>query len=293
VKRLLTLATTLPTSPLAQPELLRKLIHPAKPVPTDINPSEGRLRFTLGTLSLVLNHTVAGYLPLPDFPDQAPPRDVRDEQVSYMPSHYFFVKNFFFFFFFFKKTIQIVATIYEEPTRKGKPGKSEKQTFLDIDEEEGEEEEEEEGEMNEEDEEGSEGSSGEEEGEEESPAPVVRKKGQAPTPSSTNNTNGLEDLFCEFHCFLFSLLNFHEKIITVADIVPLNSNKEEEPETEKNDLEDFFSAESENLNKSEEKIESQGSNGNGASGRNGSLLHLLSKEDGAGFSVEYSLTGFG
>ncbi|PRP87640.1 hypothetical protein PROFUN_04667 [Planoprotostelium fungivorum] len=60
----------------------QKLVHSKKPVPQQVNPNEGRQRFMLGSLSHVMNHTVQGYDPIPDFPEDIPDPSVRDEQIA-------------------------------------------------------------------------------------------------------------------------------------------------------------------------------------------------------------------
>jgi len=68
------------TNPDLQAQAL-KLFMSKKPIPLEQNPSHGRQRFQLGTLSHLLNHTSIGYIQLEDFPDQAPSRDARDEVI--------------------------------------------------------------------------------------------------------------------------------------------------------------------------------------------------------------------
>jgi AP-3 complex subunit beta len=59
----------------------KKLVFVEKPVPTDVGPSEGRQRFALGTLSHLLNQTVSGYHPLPDWTTTPSSRSIRDEPI--------------------------------------------------------------------------------------------------------------------------------------------------------------------------------------------------------------------
>jgi AP-3 complex subunit beta len=49
-----------------------RLLNAKKPIPSSVSPSEERERFTMGTLSHILSHTVPGYQPIPDWPEQAP-----------------------------------------------------------------------------------------------------------------------------------------------------------------------------------------------------------------------------
>jgi len=58
------------------------LVKGKKPMPQHVNPNEGRQRFGIGSMSHILNHTVNGYDPIPDFPESAPDPSVRDEQIA-------------------------------------------------------------------------------------------------------------------------------------------------------------------------------------------------------------------
>eukprot|EP01119_Soliformovum_irregulare_P017735 TRINITY_DN5315_c0_g6_i1.p1 TRINITY_DN5315_c0_g6~~TRINITY_DN5315_c0_g6_i1.p1 ORF type:complete len:1052 (+),score=400.87 TRINITY_DN5315_c0_g6_i1:2138-5293(+) len=59
-----------------------RLLATKKPVPTEISAVDGRGKFRMGSLSHALNQTIAGYLPLEDFPEVAPPTDVRTEVIE-------------------------------------------------------------------------------------------------------------------------------------------------------------------------------------------------------------------
>ena len=58
-----------------------KLLLAKKPIPQHISQSEGRQSYLIGSLSHLLGHSVFGYHPLEDFPEDAPPRNVRDEPI--------------------------------------------------------------------------------------------------------------------------------------------------------------------------------------------------------------------
>ncbi|KAF9390500.1 AP-3 complex subunit beta-2 [Podila verticillata] len=56
---------------------VKKILLSEKAAPIQENPSHGREQYTIGSMSLVLNRTVAGYEPLPDWPTVQPDPTVR------------------------------------------------------------------------------------------------------------------------------------------------------------------------------------------------------------------------
>ncbi|KAF9404135.1 AP-3 complex subunit beta-2 [Podila epigama] len=56
---------------------VKKILLSEKPAPVQENPSQGREQYRVGSMALVLNRTVAGYEPLPDWPTVQPDPSVR------------------------------------------------------------------------------------------------------------------------------------------------------------------------------------------------------------------------
>ncbi|KAM9985977.1 hypothetical protein ACTFIZ_004256 [Dictyostelium cf. discoideum] len=65
---------------------IKQIVINQKPIPTETSISEDRQRFTLGSLSHIVNHTALGYTALPDFPDVAPDPSVREPIQRWIPN---------------------------------------------------------------------------------------------------------------------------------------------------------------------------------------------------------------
>lgn len=59
---------------------LKQILLTDKEVPVVESPSAGRERFTVGSLSLLLNRELPGYEPLPDYPEEQPDSSLRETQ---------------------------------------------------------------------------------------------------------------------------------------------------------------------------------------------------------------------
>ncbi|CAG8441070.1 3847_t:CDS:10 [Acaulospora morrowiae] len=57
---------------------LKRILLCEKDAPSEESPSAGRDRFTIGSMALVLNHSIPGYEPLPDWPTEKPDGSLRD-----------------------------------------------------------------------------------------------------------------------------------------------------------------------------------------------------------------------
>ncbi|KAN0027233.1 hypothetical protein ACTFIU_009923 [Dictyostelium citrinum] len=65
---------------------IKQIVINQKPIPTETSISEDRQRFTLGSLSHIVNHTALGYTALPDFPEVAPDPSVREPIQRWIPN---------------------------------------------------------------------------------------------------------------------------------------------------------------------------------------------------------------
>ncbi|RIA91767.1 adaptin N terminal region-domain-containing protein [Glomus cerebriforme] len=59
-------------------ENLKQILLCEKEAPSEESPSAGRDRFTIGSMALVLNHSIPGYEPLPDWPTEKPDVSARN-----------------------------------------------------------------------------------------------------------------------------------------------------------------------------------------------------------------------
>ncbi|CAI2173586.1 7676_t:CDS:10 [Funneliformis geosporum] len=59
-------------------ENLKQILLCEKEAPSEESPSAGRDRFTIGSMALVLNHSIPGYEPLPDWPTEKPDGSARN-----------------------------------------------------------------------------------------------------------------------------------------------------------------------------------------------------------------------